>query len=269
MAVLVDKQLVAQQFRRAAASYDSQAMIQHRVADRLLDLLAEYGVEGGREPVRVLETGCCTGLLTRKLVDRYPGIRKLVLNDLMDDFSRRLQQAALPEEVNFLAGDIESIPLPGRFDLIISSSTFHWLHDLDGLFKKLAGALAPGGCLLFSMYGPDNLREIRQLTGTGLDYFSLNAVRELVERYMTVVHSSEQQQVLEFADPQEVLSHLRQTGVNALSRRPWTRGQLHRFCGEYRQQFPVGDKVCLTYHPLYIVGQYRYRENAGTSSRKI
>jgi malonyl-ACP O-methyltransferase BioC len=251
----VDKQLVEQQFRRAAASYDSQAMIQHRVADQLLALLEPLVRKDGREPVRVMETGCCTGLLTAKLVDRFAGIRQLLLNDLMEDFSQRLQQLPLPGEVTFLAGDIEAIPLPGQFDLIISSSTFHWLHDLDSLLEKLANSLAPGGRLVFSMYGPENLREIRSLTGIGLDYFSLAEVREMVGKYLTIEQSSEEQQVLQFEDPRQVLNHLRQTGVNALSRKPWTRGRLQRFCQQYRKEFSAGDRVCLTYHPLYTIAR--------------
>ena len=256
MTVQVDKQLVEQQFRRAAASYDSQAMIQHQVADRLLDLLGQDDCQGW-QPARVLETGCCTGLLTAKLLGRWPGIKQLVLNDLMADFDQRLQQLPLPQQVRFLAGDIESIPLPGTFDLIVSSSTFHWLDDLDSLLKKLARSLVPGGRMVFSMYGPENLQEIRQLTAIGLEYFSLAAVSELVSQYLTVTHASEQPQVLEFADPQEVLSHLRQTGVNALSRRPWNRSELQRFCRQYRRQFSVAAGVCLTYHPLYIIAHSR------------
>lgn len=243
----VDKQLVCRQFRRAAGSYDAQAMIQQRAGDRLLDLLAMHG---GSQPQRVLEIGCGTGLLTRSLIRRISGIRELVLNDLVPDFA---VCAALAPAAAFLPGDIESVPLPGSFDLIISSSALHWLRDLDRLLAKLAASLNPGGILAYSLYGPDNLREIRELTGIGLDYLSLPEIETMIGRYFTLAHSSEEWEYLHFAAPQDVLSHLRRTGVNALSRRPWTRAALHCFCNEYRRRFSAGQGVRLTCHPLYFV----------------
>ncbi|MCI5121086.1 MAG: methyltransferase domain-containing protein [Candidatus Electrothrix sp. AUS4] len=122
----IDKQFVCRQFRRAAASYDRQATIQHRVADRLLGMLVPYVTP---EPLRVLEIGCCTGLLTGKLLQSDIKVGSLLLNDLMPDFAERLPQNLAVDELGFLPGDIEKLSLPGSFDLIISSSTFHWLHS--------------------------------------------------------------------------------------------------------------------------------------------
>jgi len=246
----VDKELVRRQFQRAAASYDNQAMIQHRVANHLLAMLAPHCK---KDIHKVLEIGCCTGLLTRKLLARYPQIMELVLNDLVEDFAVQAGSLSEPLFINFLAGDIETIALPGPFDLIISSSTFHWVHNLPGLLKKLAANLAPGASLAFSMYGPDNLQEIRQLTGIGLDYFSLEQVQAMVAEYFTLDQSDQQRETFHFATPMEVLNHLRLTGVNAVSRKPWTRGRLQHFNREYQTRFSDGGEVRLTYHPLYLV----------------
>ncbi len=249
---MIDKERVRQSFQRAAASYDSQAMIQHRVADHLLGLLDCYDHDK-MEIHRVLEIGCCTGLLTRKLVEQCSEILELVLNDLVESFATQAgNQAGIPA-ISFLAGDIETIPLSGPFDLIISSSTFHWLHDLEGLLKKLADNLAPGSTLAFSMYGPDNLQEIRQLTGIGLDYFSLQQVQAMVSKHFTLDHSDQQREVFRFDSPLEVLTHLRRTGVNAVSIKAWTRRRLQRFTKEYYEKFSDGQAVRLTYHPLYII----------------
>ena len=250
---IVDKQLVEQQFRRAADSYDRQAMIQHRVADHLLDKLEQHGENCGKNPQKVLEIGCCTGLLTRKLVDRFGTIRELVLNDLVEDFADRSLDTIHIPHTTFIAGDIETTPLPGSFDLIISSSTFHWVHDLEGLLEKLADHLTPNGCLAFSMYGPDNLQEIRRLTGIGLDYSSLDEVRKMVSRHLTLDHSDQQRQIFHYPAPLDILNHLRQTGVNGINRTPWTRSQLDHFCNQYREQFSSDQGVRLTYHPLYLL----------------
>ncbi|MDH3391996.1 MAG: methyltransferase domain-containing protein, partial [Desulfobulbaceae bacterium] len=216
----------------------------------LLRLLDRHG---GKKIHRVLEIGCCTGLLTRKLTEHYSEIYELVLNDLVESFAVQAgNQIGIPA-ISFLAGDIETIPLTGPFDLIISSSTFHWVHDLEGLLKKLADNMAPGATLAFSMYGPDNLEEIRELTGIGLNYFSLQEVQAMVEKHFTLDYSDQQRELFHFATPLEVLNHLRQTGVNAVSRKPWTPGRLQRFKDEYIEKFSDDRGVRLTYHPLYLV----------------
>jgi len=253
MPASVDKDLLRQQFRRAAASYERQAVIQQRAAERLLDLLAE---QSGRPPQRVLEIGCGTGLLTRSLVTRFSSIRELLLNDLVPDFADRMDIAGLGPAVLPLPGDIEELPLPGSFDLIVSSSTLHWLHDLDRLLDKLAVSLRPGGLLAFSLYGPENLREIRALTGIGLRCRSLAEIAASLSQRLTLLHSSGEVEMLRFASPQDALRHLRQTGVNALSRSPWSRTRLEQFCAEYRRRFSTDDGgVAFSYHPLYLVAR--------------
>ncbi len=247
---MIDKKRIKQSFQRATDSYEDQAMIQHRVADRLLDLVARYC---GNEFYRVLEIGCSTGLLTRKLASQYPEIMEIVLCDLVESFVTRAGDLPGITAVSFLAGDIETLPLSGTFDLIISSSTLHWVHDLNTLLQKLSAHLKPGAILAFSMYGPDNLREIRSLTGRGLAYSSLDRVQVMVSRYFSVDHSSERLETLFFQSPDDVLSHLRQTGVNALSSTPWTPRRLQHFKDEYLNRFNDPQGVRLTYHPMYLL----------------
>ena len=250
---MIDKARIRRCFERAAQSYDRQAVIQQRVAEHLLGMLARC--DTGTTIHRVLEIGCCTGLLTGKLVRRLPDIHELVLNDLVESFALRAgEQPGIPA-VRFLGGDIESVELPGAFDLIISSSTFHWVHDLEGLLSRLAGHLRPGGRLAFSLYGPQNLQEIRTLTGIGLDYTGLDRIQTMTGRYLQVEAVDEQLQTFFFASPDEVLVHLRETGVNALANTVWTPRRLERFRREYREKFSDEQGVRLTYHPLYVVAR--------------
>ena len=108
--------------------------------------------------------------------------------------------------------------------------------------------------MAFSLYGPDNLREIRELTGITLLCPALPELEAMLRASrLTLLHSSEERTQLHFASPQEVLRHLRQTGVNALSRSPWSRARLEQFCADYCRRFSAGSGVALTYHPMYCV----------------
>lgn len=250
-----DKKQVRIHFARAAATYDRQASVQERVADRLLALVDAHI---GQPPVSALEIGCCTGILTRRIAVRFPQLQVLHVNDLVEEFGRLAGQVPLSGQVRFLGGDIETRPLPQSYHLILSSSTFHWLYDLAAFFAKLQRHLHPGGLLAFAMYGPENLQEIRALTGSGLEYPSLEKLKNLLEQQnFGIAEATEETKVLHFPDPAAVLQHLRQTGVNALAGPGWNRAQLQEFISQYQARFQTVQGVRLTYHPMYLVARRR------------
>ena len=249
----LNKERIRQRFTRAAQTYDRQAVIQLRVADRLLTLLKHHDA---LTPQRVLEIGCCTGLLTNRLVQEFSGLHELYVNDLVPDFkplvANRIAAAVDPV---FLEGDVESMELPYNLDLVISSSTFHWLEDLGSLLRRLAEHLTPRGTLAFSMYSSRNLWELREITGIGLDYYGLDELKKLVAENFTVLACDEEMITFTFQDPLTLLHHLRETGVNALEGSLWNRARLQNFIKEYKARFEDQDQVSLTYHPVYFIAR--------------
>jgi malonyl-CoA O-methyltransferase len=253
MSMIPDKKLIKLRFEQAAATYEQQAKVQHLVADRLLALLATAAPAAA--PASMLEIGCCTGLLTEKIMAHFPSLAHLTVSDLVPSFAQCVERKVgnLAEKITFLAGDIESIDLPARYDLIISSSTLHWVHDLPGLCRKLHAHLNVGGILAFSLYGVDNLKEIRAVTGMGLRYQSLEQLQAVVAEKFHILAAEEAQETLCFPEPFSVLQHLRATGVNSIGQQVWTRKQVNAFIAEYTSRFSGGQGVCLTYHPMFII----------------
>lgn len=247
-----DKKTIRLRFARAAATYDQQAVIQQRVAERLLALLDRHPPPG---PRRLLEIGCGTGILTAALARRYRvGLETLYANDIVPEFEVPVREkAGNTANLVFLPGDIETIALPAGLDLIISSSTLHWLHDLPALLARLHERMTAGGTLCFSVYGPKNLQELREVAGIGLDYASVAGLRKMVGRTFRVLACEEELLSVRFADPRTLLDHLRRTGVNALAPAPWTRKRLDDFTRQYRRRYGGPDGVVLTYHPIYCV----------------
>jgi malonyl-ACP O-methyltransferase BioC len=188
-------------------------------------------------------------------VHSFSLLRVLHVNDLVADFSRQIGQIDFPGRLEFLPGDIETIPLPGQYQLIISSSTFHWFHELDVFFEKLRHHLHADGLLAFAMYGPDNLQEIRALTGRGLEYQSLEQLIAVLEPHFEVLRTTEAREVLFFQDPSSVLQHLRETGVNALAGTGWSKHRLQEFIRQYQNRFSGKNGVRLTYHPMYLLAR--------------
>ena len=249
----LNKDRVRLRFARAAGTYDQQAVVQLQVAKKLLQLLDKHVT---LPPEKILEIGCCTGLLSSRLYQQYQDMKTLYVNDLVPDFqtmvSDRLEN---DQRLVYLPGDIEQIKIPGDLDLVVSSSTLHWLEDLPAMFKKLEHSLVPGGSFCFSIYGIENLLEVRELTGVGLDYYDITELQTLVEKHFDILSCTEEKIALHFDDPLSILNHLRQTGVNAIDQLPWTRSRLNHFLQKYRDRFNYGEQVELTYHPIYCIAR--------------
>ncbi len=250
--MIPNKKLIEQRFAKAASTYEDQAAIQHIVADELLTSL--YPLVAA-PPSSILEVGCCTGLLTRRLLERFPDVGSFTAVDLVESFRPYVEgkMSGINGRGTFISGDIESIEITGTYDLIVSSSTFHWMHDLPSLFRKLHRHLHSQGLLAISLYGTHNLIEIRDITQIGLAYDSLCTIREYISECFTVLKDFESRNLLFFPSPMAVLQHLRQTGVNAIGAKAWTPRQLKRFINEYEQRFSDKQGVRLTYHPMYII----------------
>lgn len=242
----LDKERVARCFRQAMATYDLHATVQRRVGARLLELAGQVPAISYE---RVLEIGCCTGLLTRMLC-RQQRVGTLYLNDLVADFGESVR-SGIPEErmpdLRPLFGDIETLQLPDRLTLAISSATFQWLADLPGFLHRLAQALGKDGFLAFSIFGPGTLAEFRELTGVGLDYRSPEEIAGLLERNFILEQMETEQNRLLLPSPRDVLHHLRATGVGGVRDYRWTKSVLRHFEQEYLDRFGTPGGVPVTY----------------------
>lgn len=130
------------------------------------------------------------------------------------------------------------------------------MDDLPLFFEKLAGHLTGGGYLLFNTFAPDNLTEIRQLTGQGLNYPSTDQLKAWLLPHFRLLHVEETTIRLTFPSPEDVLRHLKYTGVTATGNaQPWTRRIQSEFSRRYRDLFPAEPhQVTLTYRPVYLLG---------------
>jgi len=110
-----------------------------------LDLLALVRPAPG---MRVVDLGCGTGELTRRLHD-HVGARETLGIDRSAAMLERSAAFVVPG-LRFEAGDIAAFPpagTEGTWDLVSSNAALQWLPDHEALFARLAAALAPGGQL--------------------------------------------------------------------------------------------------------------------------
>lgn len=244
----MDKRLIAGRFGKAIASYDNEAMIQRQIADKMVELLGRYlNPSCGN----VIEVGCGTGLFSRSFLCQFqPG--KLLLNDICPEMKTAFD-GLLSEHIDFSAGDAECLEFPGKQDLIVSCSAIQWFVSPGRFFKRCHQQLAEEGYLAFSTFGKKNMEEVSAVTGHSLSYLSKEELEKKLETDYHLVWSEEEQITLRFNSPLDVLRHLKLTGVTAVQSRSWTKGDLFSFCNQYNEKFNSEGKVCLTYHPIYII----------------
>jgi len=253
MSTGIDKQLVGHRFRRALPTYARNAEIQRRMAARLLDMTDRAG-GFCRHIGRVFEFGSGSAILTSMLFDRYSA-DTFFANDLVAESLAFVEKAIAGRPVSrmeFLHGDIESFEvLPDNLDLVISNATVQWLHEPARFFERLAGSVRPGGLVAFSTFGAENMREIASLEDVSLPCPSLDEIAAMAGKSFRVASIDHEIIRKEFETPEEVLRHIRATGVNGVTRRAWTRSQYLDFLRRYRAAYPSGSGVVLTWHPVW------------------
>jgi tRNA (cmo5U34)-methyltransferase len=99
------------------------------------------------EKVRIIDMGCGTGNLSKKLANAYPKAEIICLD--MAENMLKLAKAKLSKfpNVTYWQGDITKFDYQGKYDAIVSSLVLHHVEHKDKLkfYRKLNKALRSGG----------------------------------------------------------------------------------------------------------------------------
>jgi malonyl-ACP O-methyltransferase BioC len=245
----INKESVQKSFVKSIETYRKHAIVQEAIASRLVNELLNIKKDNFK---RVLEIGCGPAVLTEKFF-RHFQVAEYFANDIVEEYKEVIQ--SIDTSIQFYGGDIESLSLPKNLDLVISSSTFQWFSDLKLFLDKIYDALLPQSLLVFSSFGPDNYREIRDVEGKGLNYLSFGKHERLLSDKFEIIWSDRETITRYFANPLGVLRHMKQTGVNGIPGKAWTKSDLKRFEDDYSDLFGTELGVPLTYQPIYFIAK--------------
>ena len=152
-----DKDRVAAAFAAAATTYESAAEVQALAAEALAARV--LGLWLPPAP-RVLEVGCGTGLLTRRLLPVLAG--RWMVTDVAPAMVAAAEKAVGEFGALFRVMDGEHPDVAeGCVDLLVSNLAAQWFTDLPAALAGLARLLAPGGRLLLTTLGRDTFSEWR------------------------------------------------------------------------------------------------------------
>jgi malonyl-CoA O-methyltransferase len=159
----LDKKHVRRSFDAAAEHYDDVAVLQREIGQRIVDRLDLVKLV----PQVILDVGSGTGIVCQALGDRYKKSRLISL-----DIASRMLLVARSKSTwlshwlgkqTYVCADAEYLPLADNsVDLIFSNLTLQWCGELDQVFAEFRRVLRPDGLLMFSTFGPDTLKELRE-----------------------------------------------------------------------------------------------------------
>jgi malonyl-CoA O-methyltransferase len=182
-------------FDRWALSYDFQglqALAYRPVHDAILARLADAA------PSTIIDLGCGTGQLTRRLLERFPEATVVAV----DYSAGMLSEAAQRLDLNssgrcaLVRADAERLPVASSStDLVVCTESFHWYRDQATALEGLADILRPGGRLLIASIatvtrlGDDLVRRMTSISGRPIRAVPPDRLRGMLERSgFEVVH---------------------------------------------------------------------------------
>jgi trans-aconitate 2-methyltransferase len=134
-------------------SYDRISGPMQALGQAVLDRLPLTGEE------TVLDAGCGSGRITETLIERLPRGRVIAVD--MSESMVAAARARLGPDADIRRADLLELELDEPVDAILSTATFHWIADHEALFRRLHGALRPGGRLVAQCGGYGNITQLR------------------------------------------------------------------------------------------------------------
>jgi malonyl-CoA O-methyltransferase len=270
----LDPRAVRRAFSRAAASYDSAAVLQREIGARMLARLDVVKLA----PAAILDAGCGTGEASVELAARYPearvtgfdiaypmaaAARERVSRSL--SVYRRLLAPIVTRRASgpqFVCADLRALPFAGQaFDLAWSNLALQWVNDLPGVLAELRRCLRVGGLLTFTTFGPDTLKELRGA-------FAATDAHPHVSRFVDMHDIGDMLVAAGFADPVMDMEYVTLTyatplammnELRALGATNAARGRARGLTGRRRfasvaahlQALAVGGRIPATFEVVY------------------
>lgn len=137
------KRNLMNQYNREATNYDSSKAAQFAMQSYPYVLNTLVPIEFNN----ILDVGCGTGTLLRKVLDEKPQVKEYGL-----DFSEEMLNVArekLPKRVELVWGEAESLPYDNkRFDLVVMIDSLRFFINPEQAIKEAYRVLKPGGTLV-------------------------------------------------------------------------------------------------------------------------
>ena len=255
----VDSQQVRQAFNNAAKDYEEHALLQKTVVDRLIESFDQIKIN----PTVILDLGSGLGYGARQLKQQFKKAH-IFQADISEEMLRgaRRNKSKFFSKDHFFCANAEQIALADEsVDLVFSSLMLQWSNDPDLVFNEIHRVLKPNGVFVFTTFGPDTLKELRESWQQVDNSIHVNAFTDmhdigdaLIRNRLDAPVLSIENIVLTYDDCKQLMRDLKSIGahnVNQGRRKTLTgKDRLQKVIQHY-ETFRVNHKLPATYEVIY------------------
>lgn len=253
-----DKQ-VQRAFNNAAKHYESHALLQKTIVERLMESFEQIKIN----PSVILDLGSGLGYGANQLKQKFKKahIYQTDLSLEMLKGSRKKSPRFFSKD-HFLCGNAKDIPLKDNcVDLVFSSLMLQWCNDPDLVFSEINRVLKPNGVFVFTTFGPDTLKELRASWRQVDDGIHINAFTDmhdigdaLIRKGLDAPVLSTEEIVLTYDECIQFMRDLKNIGAHnvAKGRRKTLTGKkrLEKVI-QYYEEYRTNNKLPVTYEVIY------------------
>jgi len=256
-----EKNRIQKHFDAKAICYESSAVLQRNVCQELLQRLDLTSLK----PAVVLDVGCGTGWGTQDLLKKYKKAKIISLDLSPEMLKQTKSKGSWLRKPKLICADAEGIPLENEsVDLVFSNLMLQWC-DYKKVFAEFKRVLKPDGLLMFSTFGPDTLKELKQSWAQVDDHAHVNEFTDMHDLGDELIHAGLAEPVMDmdvmkltYEDVISVMKDLKAIGANTILKNQKktaetglvTPGKLKRVISYY-EQFRSNDLIPASYEVVY------------------
>jgi len=227
---MLNKGEIIKNFSQSARDYDKHALLQKALADELFSSVPKLN------PQKILDIGCGTGYLARRLAGRFPQA-EVVGMDIAPGMIKVASQRNRLENLAFVVDDGEELSFARHsFDLVVSNASLQWM-DAEKVFGGAWKVLRPGGYFVFTTFGPRTLYELRE-SGFRVNRFkSIGELKNLLGRKFKFNRMESNIATQKFRSVRELVCHLKELGAQSLDRNLKPKQNVLQAFKEYKKNF--------------------------------
>ena len=212
---MLDKETIKRNFSKSARDYDKHAGLQNELADALFSKLTTYNLQ----LTTVLDIGCGTGYLTRKIAAAFPAANVVGI-DLAPGMIAVAQEKNTLPNLSFQIMDGECFAFAQEhFDLIVSNTSLQWM-NFEEVLNCIAYALQIKGYFLFNTFGPQTLAELKAAGFRVNEFLSVDEIFRLVKNRFDKAELDEKIITRQYANVRDLLHNLKGLGAQSAAGKP-------------------------------------------------
>lgn len=233
----IDAHLARRRFARMAAHEPDEDVLAREIERRMAERIALIRLE----PARVLDAGAGLGASLPVLRERYPRASLVAVDSSFALVRRALDRAGAGgwrgrvartfarmgagpvPDARFICADLGTLPLArDSVGAIWSNLALNWARSLPDTFAEWHRVLEVGGMIVFSAFGPDTLRELRECGANVHRFVDMHDVGDMLIAAGFAEPVMDMERItLTYADVDALARDLRESGRSiALGDRP-------------------------------------------------